>query len=78
MQLTRLFGRSGLLPRMIPADIQAYLAAEPQLFGDWAMDLLAAWFKEPLAIRLLVAHRPTGNTYSVGVFERTLHAVRGA
>jgi len=63
---------------MIPADIQAYLAAEPQLFGDWAMDLLAAWFTEPLAIRLLVAHRPMSKDYSVVDLERALLAVRSA
>jgi len=78
MQLTRVFGRGGLLPQMIPADIQAYLAAEPQLFGDWAMDLLAAWFTEPLAIRLLVAHRPMSKDYSVVDLERALLAVRSA
>ena len=77
MQLTRVFGLAGLLPRMMPADTQAYLAAEPHIFGDWALDLLAAWFRDPLAITLLAANKPTGNKYSVAEFERTLLAVCG-
>lgn len=78
MQLTRLFGRAGLLPKMMPADIKAYLAAEPHLFCDWALDLMASWFREPLAITLLVANMPTGSKYSVAEFEKTLLAVRRA
>lgn len=77
-QLMRAFGLAGLLQQMMPADIKAYLAAEPHLFGDWAFDLLAAWFKEPLAISLLVAAKPAGDDYSSADFEQSLHAVLGA
>jgi hypothetical protein len=55
---------SGLLDRMLPRDIQAFLTALPDFEHDLALELICAWVNEPAAIRLVIAHRPSSRRYT--------------
>lgn len=56
--MTRELYLKGLLPRMIPCDIQCLLEVREQLREDLVLELIVAWLKEPQVIRCFVGYLP--------------------
>lgn len=56
--------QEAIMQDMMPLDIQAFLGAQATFNHDLALELIAAWIKEPAAINALMAHRPTSKHYT--------------
>ena len=75
LQVVRLFGQMGLLMLMIPCDVEQLLASRHKFGKDVVLLFIAAWLKEPAAIKALAKFKPTKNDYTATDLMRSLHAV---
>ena len=66
---------TNIMQRMMPLSVQAFLDASSTVPNDLALELIFAWFNEPLAIEALIAHRPTSKHYTGAVLLTILKRV---
>ena len=71
LQVVRHLGQEGLLEQMM----EQLLASRTNFGKDLVLQLIAAWLKEPAAIKALVKFKPAGNNYTATELMKTLHNV---
>jgi hypothetical protein len=85
LQLVKAFGDLQLLDQMYPADFQAFLAATCEYekrhgLMDPALEVLAAWVRDPTAVKTMMRLSPGPNCTSsemLQVMHNTLRAISG-
>jgi serine/threonine protein kinase len=76
LRTCRRLGQKGLLDRMIPCDVHAFLAAK-RVHRHLATQFIAAWLKHPIAIGAFDESLPEKARLSAGGLLQCLHKVSG-
>jgi hypothetical protein len=76
-RIVRHFHQANIVQQMMPLDIQAFLKAEPTFKHDLALELIAAWVKEPPAIEAFMVNRPISKDYTGSELLTCLKKVSG-
>jgi Protein kinase domain len=75
LQVVRHLGQEGLLQQMMPCDVEQLLASRAKFGKDLVLQFIAAWLKEPAAIKALAKFKPNGTVYTARELMGTLHQV---
>ena len=73
--MLRRLSQEGLLQQMIPCDVEQLLASRTEFGDDLVLQLIAAWLKEPAAVKAMVNFKPTRKCYSAKELMCCLHQV---
>ena len=73
LKACRRLGRNGVLDKLVPCDIEAFLRAP--IHDDLVLQLIGAWIKHPKAIEALGRNRPKGRGFTAAALMGCLHQV---
>ena len=78
LQVLRHIGMNGLHKRMIQCDVKELLDCRAKLGTDLVLLFIAAWLKEPAAIKALANFKPVRPKYTALELMQSLHNVSQA